>query len=256
VFLVVGFAFIEQRRKLSVQTKFANQNERIDCSLCVEQVSEIASAMLREIRTPLASIEGAAFILKDDEGDVADPIEFIQIIHRECRRVQDVLAEIAGCAEMHPLTFAAADVGSLLEEAVRLSALEVPDPSIALRTDVDENLPMVWCDKKQILDILVPSITGTMRAITGGGEVLLAADRSNGHARIRLAVLGQTVRAADPAGGRRGPFSSLDHDGGALRLLTARRILLQHGGTLQVAETGLSKKLQSITIPLYNGQRR
>jgi signal transduction histidine kinase len=255
-FLIVGFAFVEERRKATKRiVQLAPHRGWVDAKTCVEQVSEIATELLRQIRTPLASIEGAAFILKEEGSGLANPAEFVEIIERECRRVNAVLAEVNACTQARPLTCEAADLGSILAETARLAALEVPDPHISLRTEVAPNLPLVWCDKRQILEVLVPFVATTMRALSqGGGEVLLAADEVDGQARIRISVLGQTLRASDPAAGY-GAFSSAFDEAGGLRLLAARRTVLEHGGTIQIAQTGSQKRLQFVTIPLYNGQR-
>jgi nitrogen-specific signal transduction histidine kinase len=140
----------------------------------------------------------------------------------------------------------------MLSEIVRLSALEVPDPTIALRTEVASDLSPAWCDKEEILQVIVPFVTSAMNSMPGGGEIMLAADRQNGHARIRLKILGQTTRASDPAAGR-GPFSSTFDAGASLRLLAARRTMLQHGGMIQVEQAGQTMRLLSVTIPLYDG---
>ena len=255
-FLVVGFAFVEERRRATerIRVRTPEGPGLIDSRACAEQLSELSAEILRQIRTPLASIEGATFLLKDNVSELGNPAEFIDIIARECRRVQGVLDEIAACAEVHPLTCEATDVESILSEAVRLSALEVPDPSISLRTEIAANLTLVWCDRRQIVEVLVSFVVGTMKAMSGGGELLLSAERLDHQARIRLSVLDQTVRAIDPASGR-GAFSSTFDPSSGLRLLAARRTLLQHGGSVQMAPVGHLKKLQSITLPLYNRQR-
>jgi signal transduction histidine kinase len=252
-FLVVGFAFIEERRRATKRMELRTAEGGlgfIDSRSYAEQLSELTAEILHQIRTPLASIEGSIFLLKENVSDIGNPAEFMDIIARECSRVRSVLDEIAACAEMLPLTCEATEVESILSEAVRLSALEVPDPSISLRTEIAANLPLVWCDRKQILEVLVSFVAGTMRAMHGGGEVLLAAERVDGQARIRLSVLDQTIRAVDPAAGR-GPFSSTFDPSSGLRLLAARRTLLQHGGSVKIASLGHLKKLQFITLPLY-----
>jgi hypothetical protein len=86
-----------------------------------------------------------------------------------------------------------------------------------------------------------------------GNYILLAADRQNGHARIQLRVLGQTVRGSDPAAGR-GAYSSTFDAPGGMRVLAARRTVLQHGGTITLDQTGSLKKLISLSLPLYHGQ--
>jgi hypothetical protein len=48
------------------------------------------------------------------------------------------------------------------------------------------------------------------------------------------------------ASGQRGP--------GGIRLLAARRTVLQHGGRITLDQSGQMKKLISPTLPLYNGQ--
>jgi signal transduction histidine kinase len=258
-FLLVGFAFVLEREQAAgplpreVGVKADGIERGNDSQTCVKQVAEIASELLREIRTPLASIEGAAFILKDDSPQPTDAWEFVEIIQKECSRVSRALAEIGACTEVLPLNREASDLGAMLAEAARLSALEVPAPGIALRTEVAPSLPLVWCDRKQILQVIVPFVTSTMKAMPGGGEILLAADRLNAQARIRLVVLGETISAGDPAAGR-GPYSSTYDEGAGKRILAARRTMLQHGGTLQVEQIGQLKRLQSLTIPLSDGQ--
>jgi signal transduction histidine kinase len=258
-FLVVGFALAEQRRR-SAQSKASAKTaetaagpvDTVNTKDCVEQVSEIASELLREIRTPFAGIEGAAYIL-DETTALENRKEFVDIIRCECRRVNRVLSEMEESTEIIPLKRAPADAASLLGEVVRLSALGNPDPAISLRIEVAPDLPPLWCDAKRIEQTLVPFVTNAMTGMTGGGELLLSAGRQGDQARIQLRVLGQTIHGADPFAGR-GQYSSTFDASSGVRVLAARRTLLQHGGTITVERTGHIKKLSSLTLPLYNGQ--
>jgi signal transduction histidine kinase len=259
-FLVVGFALIEERRRATARLTRARAAEPVstgaylESQVCVEQVFEIAFELIREIRTPLASIEGAAFILQENGLDGSKSAEFFDIIRKECRRVKHTLTEISACTEVLPLHFQATDMGSMLAEVVHLAAREVPDPAIAIRTEVDSNLPRVWCDKTQILNLIVPFVVRAMQSMPDGGEIMLAVDQKDGLARIQLKVLRQTLRASHVA--QRGDlFTSVYDTAADLRLLSARRTLLQHGGSISVDRTGTHKMLSSMTIPLYNGQR-
>jgi signal transduction histidine kinase len=259
-FLVVGFAFIEERRRATTRLTQARAPEPkstsayLESQVCVEQVFEIAFELIREIRTPLASIEGAAFILQENGLDSSRSAEFFDIIRKECRRVKHALTEISACTEVLPLHFQATDIGSMLAEVIHLSAREVPDPAIAIRTQVDSNLTRVWCDKTQILNLLVPFVVRAMQSMPDGGEIMLAVDQADGQARIQLKILRQTVRASHVA--ERGDlFTSAFDTAADLRLLSARRTLLQHGGSIHVDRNGVHKMLSSLTIPLYNGQR-
>jgi len=260
-YLVVGFAFVEERRWANERVQFQAPDGIgfRDSRSCAEQLSELTAEILHQVRTPLASIEGAAFLLKNDEPGLGNPAEFIDIIGSQCGRVQAVLDEIAACAETHPLTCKPTDVESMLSEAVRRSALQVPDPTISLRTEIAANLPPVWCDREQIIEVLVSFVAGTMKTMSGGGGLLLAADPMGCQARIRLSILDQTVRAIDPASGS-GAFSSTFDPTSGLRELAAWRTLLQHGGSVQMVPAshtpaGHARRLHFITLPLYDRQR-
>jgi len=68
----------------------------------LEQVSIIAREILLEVRTPLASIEGAASIL--EEGSKPEKSNaFIEIIVSECKRVNRLLSDISESTEIIPL---------------------------------------------------------------------------------------------------------------------------------------------------------
>jgi len=224
-----------------------------DTKQCVEQVSAIASELLREIRTPFASIEGAAYILEENTTELENRKEFVEIIRCECRRINRVLSEMEECTEIIPLKRSPTDAATLLSEVVRLSALGNPDPGISLRIEVAPDLPPLWCDPTRIEQTLVPFVTSTMCGMTGGGELLLSASRENGQARIQLRVLGQTIHGADPFTGT-GRYSSTFDASSGVRVLAARRTVLQHGGTMAVEQAGYTKRLSFLTLPLYNGQ--
>jgi signal transduction histidine kinase len=257
-FLIVAFAFLENRRR-RLRTNSApaappGYGQLVRVSQCMEQVTEISSELLRDLRTPFASIEGAAFILSDTSTSARSRDEFVEIILQECKRVEGLLADLGNSTEVVPLSCRFTDAASLLSEVVRLAALQRPDPGVSLRIEVAPNLPPLWCDPVRIQQTILPFLTSAMEAMGGGGELLLAADRQDGQVRIQLKVLGQTVRAGDPAGGRGAFSSTFDSPRGAC-VLAARRTVLQHGGTIAVDQSGPLKKLLFLSLPLYDGRQ-
>jgi hypothetical protein len=139
-------------------------------------------------------------------------------------------------------------------EVIRLAAMEHPDPAISLRIEVAPDLQQMWWDPIRARQTIVPFVTGVLLSMSGGGEILLAANRQNGHSRIQLRVLGQTLRSSDPAEGRGAYSSTLDAPGG-VRILAALRTVLQHGGMITLDQTIRLEKMVSLTLPLYQGQK-
>ena len=256
--LIIGFALVEERRRASDQVVPGASNGKSNLDApdpldSAKQLSAIVAEILRDIRTPIASIDGAAFLLSD-QVELHNREEFLDIIRNECEHLRRMLSELSQCTEVFPLNCAATDVSSLLSEIVRLSALQHPDPAIAVRTEVTPSLSPLWCDAKQIQQTLVPFVTSAMDAMPGGGQILLAADQMGGQCRIQLKVLEQTVRAGDPASGR-GSFSSTFDAAAGHYILAARRTLMQHGGMIRIDDSGPNRRLQFLTLPLYNNKR-
>jgi signal transduction histidine kinase len=251
-FLIVGFALFELRRRdmekrnSAIKTAPAEPQKEA----CLELVSAMTHEVLGQIRTPFGSIEGAAFVAAHPSEPPAKREEFLRIIISECKRIHGILFELEESTEMVALSCRPTDASSILSEVARQAAMEFPDPNISLRIEVAPDLPLLWCDPVRIEQSMVPFVTGAMHSIRGGGEILLAADRKNSHARLQLRILEQTVRGSDPASGV-GAFSSTFQALQGTRILAARRIALQHGGTITFDETGHLKKLLCLTLPLY-----
>jgi signal transduction histidine kinase len=251
-FLIVGFALFELRRHDSEQrgqiARAATRDSQSDA--CLDLVSAMTHELLGQIRTPFASIEGAAFIAAQPCEPRAKREEFLGIIMKECKRIQGILFDLEESTEMVALSCRPTDASSILSEVARMAAMEFPEPNISLRIEVAPDLPLLWCDPVQIEQTMAPFVTGAMQSIGGSGEILLAADRKNGHARLQMRILEQTVRGSDPAAGV-GSFSSTFQAPQGTRVLAARRTALQHGGTITFDETGHLKKLICLTLPLY-----
>jgi signal transduction histidine kinase len=252
-FLVVGFAFLEERRRAWARQKEARKPLELGVrtDLCLDQVSTMLQELVREIGTPFASIEGAAFILDEDSAPQNKREEFVGIIVNECRRVHHILSKLSESAVTVPLECRPTDASAMLGEVVRRAALEHPDPEVSLRIEVAPDLPPLWCDAERIEQAITPFVASAMSALSAGGEILLAADGQNGQARIQLRILGQTIRGGDPAEGR-GSYSSTFDEPSGLRVLEARRTMLQHGGTITLDQTGHLRRLLLLTLPLYN----
>jgi signal transduction histidine kinase len=251
-FLVVGFAFLEHLRRHRASSEPPVPEVRPED--CLDQVSTVLQDLVGEIRTPFASIEGAAFILDEDSAPANRRKEFLGIIVKECKRVHHILSELSESALVVPLYCRPTDASSMLGEVVRRAAMEHPDPDISLRIEVAPDLPPLWCDPERIEQAIIPFVTSAMAAMSSGGEILVAADRENGRARIQLRIVGQTVRGGDPAEGR-GSYSSTFDAPGGVQVLEARRTVLQHGGTITLDQTGHLRRLLFLTLPLYNSAK-
>jgi signal transduction histidine kinase len=245
-FLVVGFALLETRRRTKSREP-STQEIRVEEWL--EQDSAMVQELVQSLNTPFASIEGAAYLLNEDSASPNRRKEFVGIIMKECRRTHAILSELSESAVFVPLSCRPTDASSMLAEIARRATQEYPNPHVSLRVETSSDLAPLWCDRERIEHTIVPFVSDALETVSAGGEILLAADRWNNQARIRLMILGRNVRGRDSAGVPE-PHSGFNID--SARIMEARRTVLQHRGTLELDSAGPRRGFLLLTLPLYN----
>src|SRR5277367_361190 len=90
-----------------------------------------APTLLHELRTPLASIEGAGFVLEDATLPEDKRQEFVAIILKECQRL-DLLVGLIDASHTH-FEHDELDVSSLLDEVIREAGARADAASHPLR---------------------------------------------------------------------------------------------------------------------------
>jgi len=184
--------------------------------------------LVQQLLTPIASIEGAGYVL--EESDLSDDRrrEFVGIIQKECRRLE-LLVLMLDFTDSRSRMYEDANVSSLLDEVVERCRITV-DSRIKLGKLAQVGSIGIRCDPELMKYALQTLTTGAIRAIHQSGTVELSANQGSGELVI-------TIEAHSDAPGLRSVSGPVVQDLGTSDLVIVQQILNRHRGSVRIVPT-------------------
>jgi signal transduction histidine kinase len=109
----------------TVSKELQQSFERMKRSERLSAIGQLSAGLAHEIRNPLASIGGAAAILGKNSESAERRMEFLEIIEKECLRLNRLLTNFLEFARPRLPQYQLADVGPILESVIGLAAHSV-----------------------------------------------------------------------------------------------------------------------------------
>lgn len=240
--------------QLNVVYQELQQNfERMKRSERLYAIGQLSAGLAHEVRNPLASIAGAATILRKRAGSEERREEFLEIIEKECHRLNGMLTGFLEFARPRPPQYRLAEIGPILESVVGLAAHSVGQRPIRLSTRAASDLPAIACDPEQIKQVLLNLTINSVQAMPDGGEIVLST-RVDG-ARVVIEVRDQGPGISPEHLDRIfDPFFTTKDAGSGLGLSVAHQIVSQHGGILSAKNNSDRGATFSLFLPIQHGR--
>lgn len=228
------------------------------------ELSALTGGLAHEIRNPLSTLKVNLQLLDEDWRGVespdaarpSDPQEVarrsrsrITTLIREVNRLEQILQDFLQYVGRNELKISAQDLNEIAREladffrpqaeanGIDFAVTLCPQPLVC---NVDPNAL-----KQAILNLLI----NAQQAMPGGGNLKLALAREEGHARIDVTDTGQGIA---PESQQRifEVYYSTKKGGTGLGLATARRIIREHGGRIELVSQPQKGSCFSIHLPL------
>ncbi len=221
-----------------------NESARLEVE--AEQLrTSLLSSLSHDLRTPLASIEGAASSLLDGGAERAAGIrnELARTILDESRRMNRLVGNLLEMVRVQSGLLAVQKEWQPLEEVVGISLLRLDDRLAGLEVSVDlpSSLPLVPMDSLLIEQVFINLLENAIKYANHGGRIDISAETRDGSVVVSVADRGPGI----PAGEEERIFDKFgrlgDGSGGGvgLGLAICRGIVLAHGGRIWAeARTG------------------
>jgi signal transduction histidine kinase len=217
-------------------------------------LGQLSAGLAHEIRNPLASIAGAAGILRRKVRLERKEAECLEIIGKECQRLNHLLTDFLDFARPRPPQYQSTDLGPVLDSVIELAGHAAGSKSIVMRQETSAEMPPVECDPELLKQVLLNLLINAVQASPDGGEVVVSAQPRNGRAEIAVQDEGCGI---DPLDRDRifDPFFTTKDGGTGLGLSVAHRIVEQHGGIL-TSEPNSGKGMKfSVLLPFHHERR-
>lgn len=202
-----------------------------------EQRRLLLRSVSHDLRTPLATIKGAATELL--EGEVTEPAarqRMLELVDLEATRLDRLVGNLLAMSriEAGAMTprLVPTDVGPVVQAAARRFTLGAP--VVAVEVEVEDDLPLIRLDEVQISQVVDNLIDNAVRHSSAGDTVTVTVRLEGARLRIDVIDRGPGIAPEDVEDLFEPFHSGATAGSSGLGLATCRAIVDLHGGTLTV----------------------
>ena len=223
--------------------------ERMKRAERIYALAQLSAGLAHEIRTPLASLEGAAALVQRETQSEEGRREFLGIIQKESRRLNRLLTSFLEFAKPRQPELTMVEVGEILDSVIILVRNGCGRGRLELQRRIEAGLPMLECDPEQLKQVLLNLVTNANQAMPHGGIVSLEAQLAGSTINIDVHDQGRGIdeehveRIFDP-------FFTTKESGTGLGLSVAHQIISQHGGNMSVIRNSPHGVTVRVSLPL------
>jgi signal transduction histidine kinase len=250
--LIAG-AVVTENRRAEMQLRL--HQEALARMARVGSVGELAAAIAHEVNQPLMAAGTYTRLLLDtlrSGGRHEDAVETATKAAGQVERASEVIRKLRALFRLDRASKAPTDVRRMVTETLELFGPEMARHAIAVRTEIDESIPLVMVDMLQIEQVLLNLLRNSSEAIseTGGGRgvIVIKASRRDGN-QVELAVADSGPGFSEEiASGTPALLQSVKAEGLGIGLSLCKTIVEAHGGKLTIV-SGPGGGLVHFTVP-------
>jgi len=213
------------------------------------QMQMMLSGIAHEVRNPLGGIELFSGLLREEleESGDKEKLEHVVRIERELGHLKKVVADFLDYARRSKPTLARVNLAELIADLAELLSKDAAEREVEL---VAERSGPVWarCDTDQVRRVLLNLTRNALQATDPGGRVTLSCE---GDAHDARCAVRDTGRGLEPEALEQifKPFYTTREKGTGLGLAFVKKIVDEHGGTLEVESAPGEGTLFRVTLP-------
>ena len=242
------------KRLSAVNAELQENFARMNRSERLYALGQLSAGLAHEIRNPLASIAGAVGILHRGRSPEAKQAECLEIIQKECQRLNRLLTSFLDFARPRALNFETVRLESVFDSVLGLAEHAVDGAPITLKRSVEPDLALE-SDPEQLKQVLLNLLINAIQAMPNGGAVIMSAVVEAENAIIQVRDQGCGV-SEDEMKHLYDPFFTTKENGTGLGLPVAHQIVAQLGGALTARNNPEGGMTFSVQLPLRPGATR
>lgn len=238
------------------QVEQREEQERLRDRLAA--LGQMSASLAHEIRNPLASIEVTCSLLKRRMNGESDDRDLVDKIISEVRRLNRTISSSLEFVRPLSLSLGVHRLAPVLDEALAVARSRSGGEGIEIRCTVDPAMPPFRFDRGQLRQVFENLLLNAMEAMEQGGRLTIAAgaEPSPGHepdpndlAVVTIEDSGCGI-ADEHLDKLFYPFFTTKPQGSGVGLSMARKIVVSHGGVLDVASSDRRGSVFTVRLPM------
>jgi two-component system, NtrC family, sensor kinase len=224
-------------REFEDQAKVLHQDKMMS-------LGRLAASVVHEINNPLAGILNyIRLIIRIVDRGVPNQEQmekfrrYLELVESETSRCSKIVSGLLMFSRKSPSSFAEVQIDDLLQRSILLSQHKLELSNIELKTDIDQNLPMIKGDINQLQQCLINLIFNAIDAMPDGGTLWISAHYNLQEQMVIVSVKDNGIGIDNEHIPRLfEPFFTTKKEGYGvgLGLSTAWGIMERHGGTIKI----------------------
>ncbi|RIK32344.1 MAG: hypothetical protein DCC56_00615 [Anaerolineae bacterium] len=240
---------------LGAQAAVAIENARLF------QQSDLIQEFVHELRTPLASLSTATYLLLRPEMSREQRDQIVNNIHNETLRLNSLASSFldlarleSGRVQFRKTRFSAAD---LLYEVRDVMMTKAQETNIQIRVDVPNDMPLMEADRDKIKQVLLNLISNAVKYNRPNGSVIVTGNFTDAELSMSVQDTGVGIPEESIPHLFEKFYRVREHEnkatGTGLGLSICKQIIQGHNGRIEVkSKMGVGT---SITVHLPRAQR-
>jgi nitrogen fixation/metabolism regulation signal transduction histidine kinase len=227
--------------------------ERLHEAEHLSRVGQLASGIAHEIRNPLNYISLAIDHLKDEirtscPEKQAEMDDIANTIKEEVRKANYMVLNFMNYGRPLKLRRTHVAYADIIDRALTVLREKLNEQKVAVRMELDPELPPVYCDQELIRNCLFNFITNGAQAMPQGGTITLGASFRDSFFRLTFADQGTGIAPEDLEKIFQ-PYFTTKEAGIGLGLAITDRIIREHGGRIEVESTPGAGTVITVLLP-------
>jgi PAS domain S-box-containing protein len=218
-------------------------------------LGRVAAGMAHEIRNPLSGINIYLNTLKKLHHKTGSEEKVKQIlgqVQSASRKIESVIRRVMDFAKPGEPKLVLMDLNGPIMEAINLSAVTMRKSGISLEKDLGEKLPPCKADPTLIEEMvlnLLNNAAGAMKTMAADKNIVVTSSVEGDEILLTVSDSGPGV-AVDIKDKIFDPYFTTKSDGTGIGLSISLRIVTDHGGSIEVADSDLGGAEFRIRIPI------
>ncbi|OAH55953.1 MULTISPECIES: PAS domain-containing sensor histidine kinase [Bacillaceae] len=229
-------------------TEWKKQDEALKKQDKLGALGQLAAGIAHEIRNPLTTVKGLIQLLAQESNDNNF---YNKIILKELDQVESIVTEFLMLANPYEeIKFAHHNINEVLTEIIQFMWPEALLHKVEMNTTLGDSLPLVYCEPKQIKQVMINVFKNAIEAMPSGGSMYITTSLLlDGSVAIEVRDEGRGI-PKEMIGRLGEPFYSNKERGTGLGLMVSYKIIENHRGTIQIdSDNGNGTNIKIILPP-------
>jgi signal transduction histidine kinase len=214
-------------------------------------IGRLSAGVAHEINNPLTTVLTTAMLLQEDTDPEAPLHKEVDIIIKETLRCRNIVTALLDFARQKAPQVKPCSVNDIVADTMTLARKQSAFKDIELMMSLDDKVPLLSLDSHQMTQALINLTINAIESTEPGGSIGIRTEFDPIKQKVRIYV--QDTGAGIPAGLLEQvfePFFTTKESGTGLGLAITHGIVVQHGGSIEVASRPKQGTLFTITLPV------